>query len=272
MDVSRPIVEFYGSGNEAERLSRGIGPLEFLRTCEILQQVLPEVSISICDVGGAHGVYSFWLAGLGHQVHLLDLSPELIEAARRTAQQVDVPALASVQVGDARSLPYDDRTMDLVILQGPLYHLQDHEDRFRCLREAFRVLKPGGALLAFGITHTASLMVGLQRGWIWNDDHFKMVQGEVTTGEHLRPESWPNLFMDAYFHRPEGMNAEVQTCGFQVLGTLGIEGPAWMVDRYDEHWKDEVHQQRILQVARLVERDPILSPHFVCVARKPQDS
>ena len=269
MDVSSPIVEFYASGKEAERLTRGIGPLEFLRTCEIIQGVLPEPSVSICDVGGAHGVYSFWLAGLGHQVHLLDLTPELIDAARQTAQQDGVPELATLQVGDARDLPYEDTSMDVVLLQGPLYHLQNPEDRLLCIREAFRVLKPAGWLLAFGITHTASLMVGLHRGWVWNDDYLHMVHLEVTTGEHRRPESWPGLFVDAFFHHPARLKTEVEASGFLIKETLGIEGPAWMTENHDERWKNTQDRERILHLARLVQKDPILSPHFVCIAQKP---
>lgn len=269
MDVSRPIVEFYASGKEAERLTRGIGPLEFLRTCEIIQGVLPDHPVSICDVGGAHGVYSFWLAGLGHQVHLLDLSPALMDAARNTAQREDTPELFSMQVGDARALPYVDTSIDVMLLQGPLYHLQDQEDRLQCIKEAERVLRPGGLLLAFGITHTASLMVGLHRGWFWNDDYLHMVNAEIITGAHHRPESWPGLFMDAFFHHPDVMKTEVESGGFLIKETLGIEGPAWMTENHDERWKNPQDQERILSIARLVQQDPILSPHFVCIAQKP---
>lgn len=269
MDAPSEILHFYATGNEFTRLSRGIGPLEHQRTWEILLKHVPETPAFIADVGGAHGVYAFWLAALGHQVHLLDLSPDHIKAAQNLADAEGVPALVSIQVGDARALPFAHASMDMVLLQGPLYHLMDQNDRHQVLTEAFRVLKTGGKVLACGITHTASLMVGIHREWLWDLDYFEMVQQEVTTGLHHKPESWPNLFMDAFFHHPEHMKAELEQAGFQVQEMLGIEGPAWAISDFETGWSDGARRARILETARLVAKDPILSPHFVAVGIKP---
>lgn len=269
MNAPYEIRDFYATGNEFARLSKGIGPLEHYRTREILLRHAPECPSVLADVGGAHGVYAFWLAALGHQVHLLDLSPEHIEAARKLANAEGVPALASIQVGDARALPFDSGSLNMVLLQGPLYHLMEQSDRDQVLTEAFRVLKTGGKVLACGITHTASLMVGIHREWLWDLDYFEMVKQEVQTGLHLKPESWPNLFMNAFFHHPEHMKAELEQAGFQVQEMLGIEGPAWAISDFEMAWQDHGKRTRILETAHLVEKDPILSPHFVVVGIKP---
>ncbi|WOF23072.1 methyltransferase domain-containing protein [Microbacterium betulae] len=51
-------------------------------------------------------------------------------------------------VGDARSLALPDADFDVVLLLGPLCHLQDGADRLEAPREARRVLVPGGILCA----------------------------------------------------------------------------------------------------------------------------
>ena len=103
-----------------------------------------------------------WLAELGYAVHLVDAVPRLVAEARRRSDSAARP-LTSCEVGDARALAAPDRSADLVLLLGPLYHLTEAEDRKQALREAARVLRPGGCLLAAGISRWASALDGLAR-------------------------------------------------------------------------------------------------------------
>lgn len=59
-------------------------------------------------------------------------------------------------VGDARSLPWPDATYGAALLAGPLYHLPP-ADRARALREAVRVVRPGGVVAAVAINRYANL-------------------------------------------------------------------------------------------------------------------
>ena len=56
------ILEFYDQGLEASRLARGIGPLEYVRTQEIIQRYFPGPPAQVFDIGGGPGAYSLWLA------------------------------------------------------------------------------------------------------------------------------------------------------------------------------------------------------------------
>ena len=59
-----------------------------------------------------------------------------------------------VAAGDARELDWPDATFDAALLLGPLYHLTERSDRLLALREALRVVKPGGrALVVDMVTH-----------------------------------------------------------------------------------------------------------------------
>ena len=256
---------FYSIRLEGERLQRGIGQLESVRTREILASVLPTAPATVCDVGGGTGHYAGWLSERGYAVHLLDPVPE---HARRAA--TEHPRLASAVAGDARALPWPDRSADVVLLMGPLYHLPRREDRLQALREARRVLRSDGLLFAVTIPRWASALVGMLRGWTEDADYARMVREEVVTGLHRRPASWPQLFMDGYFHTQAGLEAELSESGFHRLRFAAIEGPAWMWRDFDEAWRDAVRRERILELARLAEEDPEVlatSPHVAVLCR-----
>jgi SAM-dependent methyltransferase len=259
------LIAFYAGGVEARRLSHGIAQLEFVRTCELLEGVLPQSQAVIYDVGGGTGRYASWLAGLGHLVHLLDPVPEHINTA------ANARGLASATVGDARALPWPDMSGDTVLLMGPLYHLLQQEDRVGALREARRVVKVGGLVFGVIIPRWASTLVGMLRGWIYDVAYANMVQEEITTGRHRRPNSWPPLLMDAFFHTESDIELECAEAGLVVERCVPIEGPAWMSQDFDASWQDPPRRQRILEVARLAEksRDVLgASPHLAVICRR----
>jgi len=69
-------------------------------------------------------------------------------------------------VGDARRLAWDDDSVEAVLLLGPLYHLTSRDDRLQALREAYRIVRPGGVLAAAAISRFASTYDGLLRGFL----------------------------------------------------------------------------------------------------------
>ncbi|WP_414588410.1 hypothetical protein [Scytonema sp. PCC 10023] len=91
-ELSDEALTHYASGQEQERLSRGTGLLELVRTQELLSRYLPCPPAVIFDVGGGAGVYSYWLAQQGYEVHLIDAVPLHIEQAQSFSQaQQDYP-------------------------------------------------------------------------------------------------------------------------------------------------------------------------------------
>lgn len=257
------IARFYSSRSERDRLSAGIGRLEAVRTLELLARHLPPAPAVVCDVGGASGFYARGLTERGYAVHLIDLVPAHVEAARR-----ERPALASVAVGDARDLPWADQCADVVLLMGPLYHLTQRSDRVRALTEARRVLRRGGMLFGVVIPRWASTLIGMQRGWIYDDAYALMVRDEISTGKHVPPDGW-SLFMDGFFHSIDDVHAEAREGGFTVRNVAAIEGPAWMSQEFDLAWEDPVRRERILELSRLAEQDPSIlaaSPHVAFIA------
>lgn len=223
------------------------------------------------DVGGAAGAYALWLAGSGYRVHLLDVAPRLVALARARSA-ASVAPLASASVGDARALPFDRESADMVLLLGPLYHLQDASERRRALAEVVRVLRPGGILFAACITRWASLLDGLTHGYLSDPAFARLVEEDLRSGRHENPTGHDAYFTTAYFHRPDEFATELEAAGLDLLGVYGLEGPGGMLTDFEERWADPGRRAEVLRVARVLEAEPStlgISPHLIGVCRRP---
>jgi ubiquinone/menaquinone biosynthesis C-methylase UbiE len=265
------IAAHYASGYEADRLQQGAGQLDRERSRELLGRFLPPPPATVLDVGGGPGGHACWLAARGYQVHLIDITPLHVELARQaSARQPEAP-LASGAVGDARALPWADATADAVVLFGPLYHLTDRADRLQALREARRVLRPGGALVAAAISRFASALDGLCRGFLKDPQFAEIVRRDLAEGQHRNPTGRPEYFMDTFFHHPDELRGEVAEAGFAAARVYGVEGPGWLVSGFDAWWENGEYRDRLLQLARALEAEPSLSgasAHLMAVATR----
>jgi ubiquinone/menaquinone biosynthesis C-methylase UbiE len=271
MSAPDEVRAYYDAFAEETRLSSGPSQLEFTRTRDVLPRLLPTTPSRIVDVGGAAGAYSGWLAAQGHEVHLVDLSPLLVERARQHSATLARP-IASLTVGDARALPQADAFADAVLVMGPLYHLTEAGDREQALREARRVLRPTGRVVVAGISRYASALDGLaSRAGV--DPVFKQIRDQdLIDGQHRNPTHHPGYFTTAYFHRPEDLRRELEHAGFGEVSVVGVEGPAWLLPDFEERWADTALRQDILDVARALEAEPSVlgaSAHLLGIGRKP---
>lgn len=265
------IIRHYKEVDESSRLRTGWFQLEQARTRELILRHLPPAPATIIDAGGGSGVYACWLADRGYQVHLLDPVPKHVEQARiASAQQPDHP-LASIEHGDARKLALAEHSADAVLLLGPLYHLVEKEHRLACLREAYRVLRPGGLLWGSGISHFASLFDSLSSGFFDDPAFVPIVERDLEDGQHRNPTANPLYFTDAYFHRPGELSRDFLAAGFQVLEVVAIEGPGWLARDFGRIWGDPRQRERLLATVRKVEREPSIlgaSSHIMAIGRK----
>ena len=259
--MNRDLAEHYGTdGVEDTRLRRSPhGRLEYLRTQELIRRWLPPSGRRVLDVGGATGVHAAWLAADGHSVHVVDPVPAHVQAA---AARVGVTA----QLGDARSLDAADYSADAVLLLGPLYHLTDVADRARALAEATRVLRPGGLLVAAGISRYLPLLEVGSNGRL-TTALAASVHSVIATGDYDGSLG----FVPAHFHTADELRAEVQAAGLNDVTAYGVEGPAWPALDVAGMSAFEDLIDGALRCARLVEQDPLLintSAHILTVARK----
>ena len=250
MENNKTVLEFYESYNEDERIIRQ--PLEFIRTKDIISRNLPKTSIRIGDLCGASGHYSYWLAEMGHEVHLMDLSPKHINEAKNNQGKYRAK-LASMTCGDARSLPYEDETFDMVLLMGALYHLQEKEDRLICLKEAHRILKDNGTAVFSYISRHSAMLDGFVTGYIDKLDN-NITDMKILTGRHENPENQKGNFTTAYLHTTKDIYEELIYTKSSNIVLYAVEGFGSMIKK-EEYINDNVKMEKLLYYLRQTEQN-----------------
>ena len=123
----------------------------------------------VLELGAGTGFFSLnlKLAGLVEEVHVSDLSPGMVEAAKTNAERLGFTIEG--RVADAESLPYEDDSFDLVVGHAVIHHIPDVE---AALREVVRVLRPGGRFVIAGEPTTIGH---------WYARHLGRITWETTT-------------------------------------------------------------------------------------------
>lgn len=274
-EIDARVLTYYGGGQEHERLSRSAGGvLEFRRTQELVREALGALTtpgagreLRIADIGGATGVHAGPLAAEGHEVLLLDPVPEQVETASR------LPGVTA-RVADARDLPLEDGSLDAVLLLGPLYHLSSAAERDRALREALRVLRPGGVLVAAAISRFATLadsyLADAARAATtdtarssWDDGWREILEAGWTSAPEIP-------FPFGHFHTAPELAAELRGAGAEEIALHGVEGPIGVGG--EALAGDDPSLDDLRDLARRTSQNPFLrelSPHLLAIGRAP---
>jgi SAM-dependent methyltransferase len=160
-------------------------------------------------------------------------------------------------VGDACGLDLGDETVDAVLLLGPLYHLPRRAARVQALREARRIVRPGGAVFGAVISRWAARLDGMLRARMYAKyPTAGQVVDEVERSGLLEPLG-PGSFCGVT-HRPGQVRGEFAAAGLAVADLVSVEGAAYLLDDLDERMDDRRDWQVVLDAARAHERVPEL--------------
>ena len=174
----------------------------------------------ILDIGGGAGRYSLYLAELGYDVTLVDLSENNVSFALEKAKesglkinafQADAKNLDKLNLGE----------FDSILLMGPLYHLSSEEDRNKCVSEAKKHLKQGGIIFASFLSLNSMLNYCLDKeldALIMDEDTGLldcMVNDKTWTGD---------AFTRVTFVDSDSIEPFFTKCGFRKISIFGQEG------------------------------------------------
>lgn len=117
--------------------------------------------LRVLEIGVGMGAdYVEWLTAGAHATGV-DLSAASLERARRRCEQAGLEP--DLHVADAEQLPFPDNSFDVVYSYGVMHHSPNTE---ACVRQAFRVLKPGGRarIMVYHHPSITGLMLWLRYG------------------------------------------------------------------------------------------------------------
>lgn len=99
--------------------------------------------VVIADLGAGEGMISHLLAQRAQQIYCIDSSPKMVEVGTELAKKNQLSNL-TYKLGDVEEVPLKNDSVDLAFLSQALHHATHPQ---KAVREAFRILKPGGQLI-----------------------------------------------------------------------------------------------------------------------------
>jgi ubiquinone/menaquinone biosynthesis C-methylase UbiE len=227
--ISAWIEGYYDQQAEAEwqRLERH--RTEFAVSERALLEHLPPPPAHILDCGGGPGRYAIALAQRGYRVTLFDLSAQNLRLARHQADNAG-QELAGYEQGTALDLSrFAADTFDAVLLMGPLYHLLQESERRQALRQACRVLKPGGPLFAAFVTRYAVVRYSAAHEPYWPLEEPAVWKSVLDAGI-LPPEGEQSSTFVVYGALPAEIPPLLCDTGLEMVSLLGVEGMVSMIE------------------------------------------
>jgi 2-polyprenyl-3-methyl-5-hydroxy-6-metoxy-1,4-benzoquinol methylase len=113
----------------------------------MIGEYLTNPKMRILDVGCGTGRHAISLAAKGYQnITGIDLSPSMISAAKKVAQEKGVPV--DFRVCDARELPFENEfDAALCLCEGAFGLLENDTENYKILKAVHRSLKKGGIFI-----------------------------------------------------------------------------------------------------------------------------
>ncbi len=210
---------------------------------------LPELQrgkqLQILDAGGGMGQIAIWLAGLGHQITMADISNEMLAKARQQIEACKVSEKISLMQASIQSLPelLPKGHFDLVLLHGVIAWLEKPLEAIGCL---LPLLKPSGRMsvlyfnrdkliLKWGITGqiaSATSGRGSKKGSLTPINPLSYAEvAEYCVSRRLRvlSKSGIRVFYRFFLRFPEKFNCsiedfirlELQYCRIEPYASLG---------------------------------------------------
>lgn len=153
---------------------------DFFRQLGEGRQKVLEIGCGRCTIGQ-------YFARDGKDVTCSDISERAIAIAEKNFSAAHLAG--TMAQADALHLPFADASFDLTVSVGLLEHLE-WPDMRQCLREQYRVLKPGGMLAFINVPHKLSIQTFFQK-----HDHYHR--------EQLGPEDYARACREAGFSHTE---------------------------------------------------------------------
>lgn len=186
----KALIDYYVKFNENKRLTTKHSQVEFRTAIKYIDECLNLCTGSkILDVGAGTGHYSGYYFNMGCEVTAVELVKHNLRTIEKNYKGV------KAVLGNALNLSkFENDSFDVVLLFGPMYHLISLEEKVCAMKEAKRVLKPGGFIL---VSYCMNEYAVMTHGFVENnikksidynklDDEFHVISGAKDLYSYVR--------------------------------------------------------------------------------------
>ena len=177
-----------------------------------LQRYLGKQPLKILDAGGGNGEDTFFLISLGHSVTLQDFSAEMLEDARRRAEQNGVLEQISFCQADVVKLSslFSAEEFDAILCHNMIKFV---DDGYALLDDLYTLLKPKGLLSITAVNPHSEAY----RQAIFKND---LAEALAAIGQEQYLHPW--FGKPEQRHTPEDLIAYFEVLGCTLLGHFGL--------------------------------------------------
>ncbi|MGG1631097.1 class I SAM-dependent methyltransferase [Rossellomorea sp. NRS-1567] len=265
------IIQYYNQFDEWGRLERE--PIEFQVNWHYIKTYMPETGY-VLDNGAGPGKYSMELAKAGYRVTLTDLTPRLVDIAKDKAEELDLDGqFEGFHAADARDLNMlENEQFDSSLMLGPMYHLQEENDRMRAVEELKRVTKKDGLVFVAFMPRIRHILTSLLSpdNWKPNNDMDGIVQFSQSGCFNHADEG---RFTGAYYFNIEDINPFMEANGFETIKLIGSNAGTVLNQGHWDYWREKGEGEVRKLIDLIIEKatDPYIlgiSSHLLYIGRK----
>lgn len=265
----KELIDYYQQFDEWGRLDRE--PIEYKVNWHYIKKYLPS-SGHILDNGAGPGKYSMALAKEGFHVTLSDLTPKLVAMAKEKAIELNLEQqFKDFLVADACNLvPLPDEQFDATLMLGPMYHLQNEDDRHMAINELNRVTKKDGIVFVAFMPRTKHIFNSLTRPDVWRpNDNIEAIQHFSETGCFNHSDA--NRFTGAYYFEIKDIEPFMESHGFQTIQLIGSNIATTMDNDHWDYWRAKGVEGEVLNLIISKASDPYMlgmTSHLLFIGKK----
>lgn len=214
---------YYNKFNEDKRLNSRHGQVEFRTSMIYIHRYLEKLQertgksrkeIRILDIGAATGRYSIPLSEEGYTVTAVEPVKHNISRLRQKNGKIET------YQADARNMTrLREGSYDLILLFGPMYHLQQKEDQIAALVEARRVTSPQGYIFAAYVMNEYAVLT-----YGFRERHIREAIAQGVLDEDFRCRRGANPLY--HMVRLEDMAYLRQQAGLESIQIIAADGAA----------------------------------------------
>ncbi|RNA66603.1 class I SAM-dependent methyltransferase [Alteribacter keqinensis] len=260
------VIDYYTQFDEWGRLERE--PIEFQVNMHYIRKYLPKSGM-VLDNGAGPGKYAMALAEAGFQMTLTDFTPRLVEVAEKKAEELGLTeAFNGFHVADARDLNvFEPGRFNAALMMGPMYHLQEEEDRSKAISELKRVTKKDGIVFVAFMPRSKHVLTSLENPEQLKPNHtLEGIKNFSETGCFDHQDK--GRFTGAYYSEVKDIKPFMEAQGFETLELIGSNPGALLKD---DTWGSWLGKEELVEILIGLAADPYLlgaSSHLLYIGRR----